>query len=499
MPALTTIPGVELARVGTWATSTMLWDCTPAQLADAVKAAQDPTFRSPVVKLGHVDDRFDGQPAVGRVENLRTSPDGLCLIGDLVGVPAWLAEVMASAYPSRSVEMNLDVITASGQKYAAVLTGLALLGVTAPAIESLADIAALYEQPTGVEEWVAASAVAATALPAEPAVPVSFRPTLMGAPMTTPTPDTTADPAVTAGPPVVAAGRVAAAASIEDLRNAFYDWRDAKDTDHGSLDDWAWICEVWTDSLIVDDDEGRLWRVTWTETDGAFTFGVPQRVTRTYTPVADTVAARAAADMHRPVRYDRGRVTAGAETHREPPAVSDIPTLTQSVRERLGLGAEVSDDAVLAALDERLTAQQTPPPAGDEPATTEPAPQGIDTAALERLIEDRVAAATAKYGEKLTEATTELAQIKASAVAKHKDQVLAAAVQAGKIAPADLDKWSKDYDEAPAVIERVLSDMAAGSRVPVLASTAGVVGGEPTNDDDAFYAALFGSTAKAGA
>jgi hypothetical protein len=89
--ALTTIKGVAIARVGEWDTSTGHWVCTPEQLADAVRASRDPAFRTPVIKLGHTDPRFDGQPAVGRLENLRVDASGDVLLADLVGVPApWL-------------------------------------------------------------------------------------------------------------------------------------------------------------------------------------------------------------------------------------------------------------------------------------------------------------------------------------------------------------------------------------------------------------------------
>jgi hypothetical protein len=167
MPALETIRGVPIARVGTWSTSTGRWVCTREQLDDAVRASKDPSFRRGVLKLGHTDPRFngpdvDGNPALGRLENYRVDASGEVLLADLVGVPGWLAKVLNSAYPSRSVEASLGVVTADGNAYAMVVTGLALLGETAPAIESLGDIAALYEQPTDVDSWVAAARVAAS-------------------------------------------------------------------------------------------------------------------------------------------------------------------------------------------------------------------------------------------------------------------------------------------------------------------------------------------------
>jgi len=144
MTELATVEGVELAAVGTHDCMTGTWDCTPQDITDAVAASQEPDWRAPVIKLGHTDPRFDGQPAVGTIRNLRASDDGTRLIGDLTDMPKWLVDVMHSAYPSRSVEGLRKDIAASGRAYSFRLTALALLGVEPPAIESLADVAKMY-------------------------------------------------------------------------------------------------------------------------------------------------------------------------------------------------------------------------------------------------------------------------------------------------------------------------------------------------------------------
>ncbi len=498
MAALSTIRGVELARTGTWHASTGVWTCTREQLEDAVRAQEDPAFRTGVLKVGHTDPRFngdnlDGEPAVGRVTNLRLSDDGQALIGDYEQVPTWLAEILTSAYPSRSVEMLLNV-TVGSTTYAAVLTGVALLGVTAPAIESLADVATLYQQPTAVDAWVAAGAsrvAASFTAPAQPAaaawppVPDLSAPMALSAPTGGTMPTTDPTPPATVDTAPAEPTRVAAAASIEALRTAFYEW--TRGDAAPELDDWAWIVEVWTDALIVDDDEGHLWRVTWSETDGAFAFGAPQRVTRTYVPLADTIAARAVHAAHRPVRYFRGRADVSASKPEETPAVSENPAIAQALRDRLGLGADVTDEAVLTALDERLnapTAPAVPSPAGegDKPAdpTTEPAPVPVAPAVTESAPQgDPIAA---RLGAELERVSAELAEIKAAKRAEHKATVIGGAVSAGKITPAERAKWEADYDAAPAVIEGVLARMAPGTAVPVAAS--GTVGHEPTTNDE---------------
>lgn len=139
-----TVKGVELVKAGRWQGLTGPVELTTEDLADAVAAARDPEVDHAALKLGHVDPRFDGQPAAGWVENLRLSEDGRTMLGDLVDMPTKLAAIMPTAYRRRSVELRREVTTPSGKKYRAVLSGLALLGVTAPAVKGLADVLTHY-------------------------------------------------------------------------------------------------------------------------------------------------------------------------------------------------------------------------------------------------------------------------------------------------------------------------------------------------------------------
>ncbi|MDO2351666.1 MULTISPECIES: phage protease [Mycobacterium] len=145
---LVTVPGVELMRVGKWNLSTGEWECTTKEIAAAIDAHDKGLLRKPVIRLGHNDPRFSGDPAVGWLDNLRASEDGQALIGDMVGVPEWLAEILPSAYPSRSIEGLYDYTAPDGSEHEFVLTGLALLGATRPGVESLQslqDVARLYD------------------------------------------------------------------------------------------------------------------------------------------------------------------------------------------------------------------------------------------------------------------------------------------------------------------------------------------------------------------
>lgn len=105
LPQLVTVPDVEILASGTWNLAIGgERTFTAEDLAAAVQASQCPAIGSPVLKLGHVDPRFDGEPAVGRVTDLRLTSSGAKISGDLAGVPAWLAAALPSAYPNRSIE-----------------------------------------------------------------------------------------------------------------------------------------------------------------------------------------------------------------------------------------------------------------------------------------------------------------------------------------------------------------------------------------------------------
>lgn len=152
------LEGVELMALG------MDWPADPApvtvtfeHLVDIMVAANDdPLIRSPRIKLGHErwqltedgvevqndghDPFWQGEPAMGSVANLRLNDDGNRLLGDLVDMPAWMAEAAPSAWPNRSCEWVFDVVTEGDRQYSAVLTAVALLGVQQQAIKNLADL-----------------------------------------------------------------------------------------------------------------------------------------------------------------------------------------------------------------------------------------------------------------------------------------------------------------------------------------------------------------------
>lgn len=142
---VTTIPNVELCRVGVHEISTGEWTVSHQDLADAVAASKAGIGEPVIVKIGHEGPLAGGAPALGRVANLRTTHAGDVLVGDFVSVPRALAAVMPAGWPSRSVEGWVDFTADDGRTYGFVLTAVALLGAVHPGVDNLADVPAIAE------------------------------------------------------------------------------------------------------------------------------------------------------------------------------------------------------------------------------------------------------------------------------------------------------------------------------------------------------------------
>lgn len=151
-----TIPGVELVRVGTWGGRPLSDDAKErAEKDDGIKfdaaliqamsdAANDPEVDLAPIKFGHFDPRFDGEPAPGWIKNVRVSEGGDVLLGDIVDVPKKIYPLLRDGFKRRSIEFDYDVETPGGKTYAAALTAVALLGVQAPAVKDLNELADIY-------------------------------------------------------------------------------------------------------------------------------------------------------------------------------------------------------------------------------------------------------------------------------------------------------------------------------------------------------------------
>lgn len=440
VPILATIPQVELIRCGTWEISTGTWNPTPADLAQAIAAQQCPAVRRPVLKLGHCDPRFDGEPAVGYIDNLGVVDDGQTLLGDYVGMPGWLASIAASAYPDRSIEGVHDYVCQVGHTHPFVLTAVALLGVTEPGVgnlESLQDVAALY--------GITASAPGT------------------GRPVT----------ATTHGGPMPRT--VLAAVSVEDVRREYYETAP-----------WSvWICEVELEPLqliVCDDEDGHLARVpVIVGADDAITFGTPINVKKTYVDAPpeteDEVVASARtvfashAESRPGTAPKNPAATPGSGSQKG--AAMDAAKL----RDALGLTPDASDIEVQAA----LAASGVTPTAAPATVTPPPAPavpEGLVLVDAEQLAALQVAA-------------TSGAEARAQQLTDRREQLVTAAVQSGRIAPARRDHWISQLAADPGA-ETVLASLAPGL-IPVSASG---YAGEADNEDESDLDRLHPPTAK---
>lgn len=463
--ALMTVPNMEILEVGEdWATSTGLFSWTAEDLVSAIQSQEDPAVRAPVVKLGHVDPRFDGQPAFGRVENLRLENNGQTLVADLVGVPAWLAKVVYSAYPRRSIEGQFDYRSRTGNEWSFVLTGLSLLGDAYPAINTLEDVQALWgEDPPPLYPVEDVEEIAATEGFFR-ARRVDDMPKWL---------QRTAKAGSNEGK------EVRAALSLDEIRRAYYD-------SLGPTQMWWWIREMRVNplELIVDDDEGGLYRVPVSVSgDDTVTFEDPVLVKVEYIEAAgpeQLVAATYQAPTDTGRKAKEGTEDETDATHEE----VDVK-LTDDALRRLGLEPGATEEdinaAILAQVQEAST-EETPPVAEEEtpPVTGEETPPGdageeeppaqttteipdgmtlIDEATLTELREGAVAARSLQEKE-----TT-----------RERDTYLDNAVKAGKFPRSRRDHYVKLYAADPEGTRSLIDSLAKGV-VPV--EETGTAGGE---------------------
>lgn len=262
-PLLTTVQGVQVIRTGIeYPLSSGPTTFTAEDLEEAVAAQDDPAIPQPRIWLGHPDDeRIHGvrsagasaaigsaEPAIGKVTNMKLVEQGHTIEGDLEGVPIWLANIMSSAFPSRSIEGRFNVSTPTGNNWRLVITGLALLGVSFPGVSTLEDIAAMF-----TEKGPKVNVTTAT-----PDAPVS----------------------------IVATGsrQIAAQVTVEDLRRSWYDA-----TKDDPVLKMAWIRSIYLEpnEMIVDaDDGGSLYRQSFSVKGDKIKFGKLKQVKIKYVNAA---------------------------------------------------------------------------------------------------------------------------------------------------------------------------------------------------------------------
>jgi hypothetical protein len=474
-PALATLPNVELIHTGTWDISTGEWTVTVEDLASAVAAMECPAVRRPVLKLGHTDPRFDGEPAVGWVANMATAEDGRALVGDYTGMPGWLGDVIASAYPDRSVEGAYDFRCQLGHTHPFVLTAVALLGVTSPGVgtlESLQDVAALY-------------GVAAAGKPEQSGTPITLTINASAQEVAVPNPR-----------PL----QIAAAVTSEDVRRAYY---------NGPGDSWdQWIESMELDPLqliVMDDGAGKRYRVPVTigagDGEDAVSFGDPIPVVIRYedapkasapdkapivwasraesrpgdkpadTPKSPVTAAEAARRIHNASAQE-------ADTHKEGDVQFTDEQLS-TLRTKLGLpdDATLEPSQVLAAISDSGTAPQE---------------EGASTGATEKVAAspkraDGTIVIDASAWEAQQASIRKLEAAAAKRSREERDQVISAAVKDGKFPPARKEHWARLWDADPEGTREVLATLQKNT-VPLEE----LGGGADADDDlDAEFAGLF--------
>jgi hypothetical protein len=458
-PSLVTIPNVPLIGTGLeYQILTGEWTVTEEDLASIVSSQDDPAIISPRLKLslGGEHGPMINEPAFGRADNLRLGDNGQTVYCDYVGVPVWLAEILPVAYPNRSVEVR-PMETVTGHKWPKVVTAVELLGVCWPGCQVLPDLPLYYgdEIPADVEVAAAFSTLDGD----EPLLPQGGRsvPKLNGR-----------------------ATSIAASVNVDDVRRDYYDSLNSDQS-------WWWIRAIYLDpnELIVDDDEGGLYRVPFTVNGTAITFGDAVQVKIEYVDVpAKAAASIAVAGMSAARGEEETQVIYASRAEARPDAEEE--TLTpQELRKSLGLAEDATDAEVEAKLaiarggsapgseepdpgDEEQEGvkdgekpDEEPAPAAEPEAAVEPiaASSGravtVDKARLDQLEHDASLGVTARRAQVESEA----------------DTLIAAAVGDGRIAPASREAWRdailpKGKTELVKTEVETLASLAAG-RIPV--------------------------------
>lgn len=319
VPNTTTVTDVEIVQTGIeYPLSTGKATFTTEDLSDLVESQGDPAIKAPRLKLGHEANLGlleDGQPAIGTIQNLRLEQDGHLVVGDYVGVPSWLADVLPSAYPARSIEAAVGVETNTGHHWRLVLTDLALLGVVWPGVGTLDDIQALYsaDGPKNIRVLTTKEEVEEMAR---------------------------------------AARGVQAQVDTEVVRRSYYQGLDPDQF-------WWWIRSMYVDPnelIVEDEDSGDLYRVPFETKGETITFGDPVAVKVVYKDKpANQQPDKATAAWEVPAQPKGRPLVVYANRAESRPDEEDHMTVQSDVdpvalRTSLGLADDASDDEVRTAL-----------------------------------------------------------------------------------------------------------------------------------------------------
>jgi len=440
MSTFKTIPNIEVLEVGEdWHASTGDFTVTPKHLIAAVAAMDDPGVRAPILKLGHTDERFngngDGQPSFGRLTNLHVSENGMTLLGDLTGVPSWLAAALPTAYPRRSFEGFFNYTSATGKKHDLAITALSLLGEEYPAITTLEDIRAVFgaESIEDVQMVAAASGDGDyfTATPLEE----------------------------------VMAKKVNASVGPDEIRRAYYK----------QLGDDAWIhrIEFTPAQVIVEADNGTLYRIPYSVDAENVAFGEGTQVELAY---IDTTGIAAKGQKESVVFSSQAESTAITLSNNAK-ETQEGDSMTPAQLEAIGLKADATEDDIAKRLSALVTLETQPPVTdpgkeGTEIPGTEVTPDESAPGADPNVDKKPVTVPTVPNPEVVPVEKTVLEGLKVAASradvlwaqeqTRTRDQVLASAINAGKFPPARKEHWAKAYDADPEGVKATIAGLADG-------------------------------------
>jgi len=453
MGKLATVKDVPLLKVGTWDASTGKASVTEEDLADILDAYSSGEVDLPVIKIGHLDPRFidpvkDGEPAYGQVSNLRTIDEGKTLVGDYINIPEDLASKLVSAYPNRSVEFfrGVKLKDAAGKvvkTFKVVLTAVALLGATMPAVMGLGDVHA---------EFKASDTDGGYALSAQ-----QF------------------------GFPGNLTGNALREALDGALRAAMKDAQDGEEP-------WGW--DVW----VMDYDDTNIWyradgviyQRGYTITGGAVTLAdtiTPVAEERAFKPIGPPEPAPVPDPAPDTPPVPPGTAASAEPTNDSTPrgdsSTRTKDTLTVDIiaklRELFGLPADADDQTILDAVTAAKTAEDAAAAAtaaakaADEAAGGEGA-GATGTAAAAQPVEptDSVtvsAVAFSNLQDTVQQLATRNEALEKAATAKRRDEIIATALSEGRLTAPETASWRAALDTSE---ETTVTLLAA--RTPVFST-----------------------------
>lgn len=381
----------------------------------------------PPAKIGHSDAQglvlnsdlapvtAGEMPAVGWLENLRLNDDGSKLLADIKDVPRKLAELInAKAYRTRSVELSRVTSQATGKTFEWVVTGLAWLGAKMPAVRTLDDVVALYED-------------------AELEVPQGTRAFVVYA---------VGDIVWTAGD------------SYEAIRNDLSEALNGPETG-GMVEPRWWVRDVSPDgkALVVDwhsVDELDAWIVPFTRADDGTITPAPVsawvkaeaawvETAKDYSNALSMVRAIAAASAKFPGGRDLVREIRAAAESRPMPDVTLTEEQVAQLKEKLG----DSFDGTAEKLLEAFTAQT------DRVAELE---AKADEADQRKLEADEATTKLRDLEQRVEKSERRLFE-------KERDEAVDGAIKTGKLDPADREKWQKRYEGNPELTKEILDEL----------------------------------------